>query len=316
MGFVFIKFSSTVYLEGVLEHGLWLIHSVPLILRNWTPTAKFLQDELTSVYVWVKLHGDLTLAFTTDGLSAIATRLGTPMILNSLDGNGFMMHTVKVEYEWKPPRCVFCRPVTREQDVKMDRNHPKKQQFIPVKLKTARGVSTSTNTPVSNVFEVLGDLEDDGRSDALDIEDCGKLEGVSRILTILIFSQKKDGKTILLNLQASDDDADVENGCDDTTTLSRLLGTGSTQMLQGVEFEVEPQEDRGFKVEPLGSGDLGVIALIQKDAHESLTFRNAVALEVISKWMVVMKEDMDTRLDLCMLNNGFRQSSDDNNIYY
>ncbi|GJV92510.1 hypothetical protein Tco_1540323 [Tanacetum coccineum] len=256
----------------------------------------------------------------------------------------------------------------------MDRNHLKKQQFIHVKLKTVRGVSTSTNTPISNVFEVLGDLEDDGHLDALDIEDCGKLEGEQRnnkkahrktgirlgknvdsssesgftypnhfdLLT------KKDGKTILLNLQASDDDADVENGFDDTTTLSRVygiskvmfdillfgemvyfeigwymntlkgsgVGTGSTQMLQGVEFEVEPQKDHGFKVEPLGSGDLGVIALIQKDAHESLTFMNAVALEVISKWMVVMKEDMDTRLDLCMLNNGFRQSSDNNNIYY
>ncbi|GKE62353.1 hypothetical protein Tco_1512720, partial [Tanacetum coccineum] len=29
-----------------------------------------------------------------------------------------------------------------------------------------------------------------------------------------------DGKTILLNLHESDDDADVENGCDDTATPS------------------------------------------------------------------------------------------------
>ncbi|GJW93581.1 hypothetical protein Tco_0173253 [Tanacetum coccineum] len=35
---------------------------------------------------------------------------------------------------------------------------------------------------------------------------------------------KKDGKTILLNLQETDDDADVENGCDDMATPSNSLG--------------------------------------------------------------------------------------------
>nr|GFD32348.1 hypothetical protein [Tanacetum cinerariifolium] len=75
-GFLFIKFSSSVGLEGVLEHGLWLIHSVPLILRKWIPTAELSQDELTSVPVWVKINGVLMLAFTAEGLSAIATQLG------------------------------------------------------------------------------------------------------------------------------------------------------------------------------------------------------------------------------------------------
>ncbi|GJS02819.1 hypothetical protein Tco_0319327 [Tanacetum coccineum] len=61
---------------------------------------------------------------------------------------------------------------------------------------------------------------------------------------------------------------------------------------------------------------LGVATVIEENAHESLTFRDAVACEVISKWISVMKEDMDTRSSMCMLSNGFRQSSDDSNIYY
>lgn len=56
--------------------------------------------------------------------------------------------------------------------------------------------------------------------------------------------------------------------------------------------------------------------MINEDAHESLTFRDTVACEVISKWMAVMKEDTDTRPSMCMLSNGFRRSSDDSNIYY
>ncbi|GKB01229.1 hypothetical protein Tco_0829273 [Tanacetum coccineum] len=61
---------------------------------------------------------------------------------------------------------------------------------------------------------------------------------------------------------------------------------------------------------------LGVAAVIKEYAHESLTFRDAVACEVISKWIYVMKEDMDTRPSMCMLSNDFRRSSDDSNILY
>ncbi|GKE00345.1 hypothetical protein Tco_1388328, partial [Tanacetum coccineum] len=45
---------------------------------------------------------------------------------------------------------------------------------------------------------------------------------------------------------------------------------------------------------------LGAAAVMLEYAHESLTFRDAVACEVISKWISVMKEDMDTRSNMCM----------------
>ncbi|GKC69309.1 hypothetical protein Tco_1115192 [Tanacetum coccineum] len=40
---------------------------------------------------------------------------------------------------------------------------------------------------------------------------------------------------------------------------------------------------------------LGVVGAIEEYAHELLTFRDVVSCEVISKWIYVMKEDMDTR---------------------
>nr|GEY99339.1 zinc finger, CCHC-type [Tanacetum cinerariifolium] len=61
---------------------------------------------------------------------------------------------------------------------------------------------------------------------------------------------------------------------------------------------------------------LGVAGVIEEYTRESLTFRDAIACEVIFKWIFVMKEDMDTRSSMCMLSNGFRRSSDDNNVYY
>ncbi|GJU73073.1 hypothetical protein Tco_1264478 [Tanacetum coccineum] len=147
--------------------------------RNKMAGMDFVSSSLLSLSVgwaskesWsmVKLHGVLVLAFIADGLSVIASRLGTistasldvgswddralsdnvVVFVPRLDGNGFMMHTVKV----------------------------------------------------------LGDLEDDGFTSPNHFD----------LLT------KEDGKTILLNLHESDDDADVENSCDDTATPSRSVG--------------------------------------------------------------------------------------------
>ncbi|GJX48306.1 hypothetical protein Tco_0273496, partial [Tanacetum coccineum] len=47
-------------------------------------------------------------------------------------------------------------------------------------------------------------------------------------------------------------------------------------------------------------------------AHESLTFNNTVACEVISQWKAGLKDDMDARSDVYVLSNGYRKCSDDN----
>nr|GEU57325.1 zinc finger, CCHC-type [Tanacetum cinerariifolium] len=63
--------------------------------------------------------------------------------------------------------------------------------------------------------------------------------------------------------------------------LGYRKGTGSVQVLQGVEFKVEPQEDHTFEVEPYGNVDQVVVAVVDMIyAYESLTFNNTVASTV------------------------------------
>nr|GEX37538.1 zinc finger, CCHC-type [Tanacetum cinerariifolium] len=136
-----------------------------------------------------------------------------------------------------------------------------------------------------------------------------------------------------------------------------MLGTGLVQVLQGVDFEVEPHEDHTFEVEPHGNFDhvaglqkvqtqdliyyhsardreqhlawelfsykedsneaAFVVAAMEKIyAHESSTFNNTVACEVISMWKVGLKDDMDAQSDVYVLSNGCRKCNDDNNGYY
>nr|GEY66180.1 zinc finger, CCHC-type [Tanacetum cinerariifolium] len=128
------------------------------------------------------------------------------------------------------------------------------------------------------------------------------------------------------------------------TFIGSGVGTGSVQVLQGVEFEVEPQKDHTFEVEPhgnvnyvVGSQEVQtkgliyyhsvrdkeqhsacelfsyredsneaafvVVAVDKIYAHESLTFNNTVACEVIYRWKAGLKFDMDAQSDVYVLSN-------------
>ncbi|GJS89162.1 hypothetical protein Tco_0771798 [Tanacetum coccineum] len=92
-----------------------------------------------------------------------------------------------------------------------------------------------------------------------------------------------------------------ESGKYKKTFIGSGVGTGSTQVLQGDEFEVEPQDGHTIEVEPHGKGatlSMGTIqyredsneaafavAAVEKIyAHESLTFNNTVACE---RWLLL-----------------------------
>ncbi|GJU79346.1 hypothetical protein Tco_1276416 [Tanacetum coccineum] len=177
-----------------------------------------------------------------------------------LDGNGSMMHNVKVEYEWKPPRCGTCSVFGHDGVLCPKRAINERKAF--------RG-------PVTREQEVLGDLEDDRHLDAPNVEDPKRDSEGTHMEENLVENDMKNmnfmddllddtrtkvgappkktgiwlgrnadssselgftspshfdlltkeyGKSILRNLQESDDDVDVENGCDDTATPSKSLG--------------------------------------------------------------------------------------------
>ncbi|GJY03811.1 hypothetical protein Tco_0369751 [Tanacetum coccineum] len=139
--------SSLDGLDSLLENGQWFIRNNPLILKKWNLDVNLMKKDVVNVPVWVKLHGVPITAFTKDGLSSIATDIGTPLMLDSytsdmciqswgrssyaralieiradvelkdtivvvmpkLTGEGFYTCIVRVEYESKPPRCACCK---------------------------------------------------------------------------------------------------------------------------------------------------------------------------------------------------------------
>ncbi|GJY34943.1 putative reverse transcriptase domain-containing protein [Tanacetum coccineum] len=111
------QISSMDGLDVMLENGPWFIQNNPLILKKWHPDENLLKEDVNTVPIWVKLHGIPVTAFSKDCLSAIATKLGTPLMHESYTSDmcmqilGESRYTcnVHVEYEWKPPRCSSCK---------------------------------------------------------------------------------------------------------------------------------------------------------------------------------------------------------------
>ncbi|GJS35075.1 zinc knuckle CX2CX4HX4C containing protein [Tanacetum coccineum] len=63
--------------------GLWMIRGVPIFHNKWSPSMSLLKEELSHVPIWVKFHDVLLVVYTSDRLSFIATKIGTPMMLDS-----------------------------------------------------------------------------------------------------------------------------------------------------------------------------------------------------------------------------------------
>nr|GEU69689.1 reverse transcriptase domain-containing protein [Tanacetum cinerariifolium] len=59
------------------------IRSNPFILKKWHPDENLLKEDVSTIPVWVKLHGVPVMAFNDDGLSAISIKRGAPLMLDS-----------------------------------------------------------------------------------------------------------------------------------------------------------------------------------------------------------------------------------------
>nr|GEV72031.1 hypothetical protein [Tanacetum cinerariifolium] len=78
-----ISSSLVLRMEAMLKSGPWLIHNVPLILKQWTPDANVMKEDVWNITIWVKFSDVPIIAFIKNRLSAIASKLDSPLMLDS-----------------------------------------------------------------------------------------------------------------------------------------------------------------------------------------------------------------------------------------
>ncbi|GJW16539.1 putative reverse transcriptase domain-containing protein, partial [Tanacetum coccineum] len=90
-------FSSMDCLDVMLENGLWFIQNNLLILKKWYPNVNILKEDVGNI-LWVKLHGVHVIAFSEVGLSVIATKIGTLLMLDSYTSEMCIQSWVRSSY--------------------------------------------------------------------------------------------------------------------------------------------------------------------------------------------------------------------------
>ncbi|GJR94322.1 zinc knuckle CX2CX4HX4C containing protein [Tanacetum coccineum] len=165
--------------------------AAPIILKKWSTDTKLLKEELTRIPIWFKLHDVPLQVFEDDGISLIASFIGKLVMLDSytssmcndswgrssfawclidvkyeadlveavtigiplLTGKDFTNETIRVEYEWRPPRCDECKIFGHVHD-----QCPKKVVSPPI-VATPNVVNTSnvvTPTVKNDGFQAVG----------------------------------------------------------------------------------------------------------------------------------------------------------------
>ncbi|GJY86501.1 nucleotide-diphospho-sugar transferase [Tanacetum coccineum] len=103
-------------LDAILENGIWFILNNLFIMKKWDPNVNLQKEDVGNVLVWVKFHG-----VPIHGVMRIYARVMIELradkelkdtivvAMPKLAGEGFNLCTIRVEYEWKPPRCLSCK---------------------------------------------------------------------------------------------------------------------------------------------------------------------------------------------------------------
>lgn len=146
-GTYLFKFNNDEGLNHVLDSGPWMVNNKALLVQKWDPSVCMDKSEPTTLPLWVKLYNMPMEAWCIKGVSAIASSLGKPLIMDKVttkmcyDGNGRLglarvlvevradkelkkeneicyknkdlvttgSKFVKVEYAWTLPTCKKCK---------------------------------------------------------------------------------------------------------------------------------------------------------------------------------------------------------------
>ena len=136
-GFMLFRFKTEIEMHAVLEKGPWMFGGKNIVLQQWHPRFQFDKNNISTLPVWVRLHGLPFPLWSKSGLSMAASMVGRPLscdestytctkldyarVCVEVDASLPYVHefevdspltsepiTVKVDYEWKPSRCEKC----------------------------------------------------------------------------------------------------------------------------------------------------------------------------------------------------------------
>nr|GEZ67035.1 hypothetical protein [Tanacetum cinerariifolium] len=118
-------------LDAMLENGPWFIQNNSLILKKWHPDENLLKEDGRSSYaiVMIELRADVEL------------KDNIVVAMSKITREGHYTCNVRVEYEWKPPRCSSCKIFRHIHEECLKNIGVGEKKTVKKPSQTSRGVS-------------------------------------------------------------------------------------------------------------------------------------------------------------------------------
>ncbi|KAL0294573.1 UNVERIFIED_CONTAM: hypothetical protein Sradi_6880000 [Sesamum radiatum] len=83
-GFYFFQFQTTAFMEEIIEEGPWLFQGQPIVLQAWEQGMSLRRQKHVQIPVWIRLRHLPMEYWTVEGLSAVASGVGTPLYADKI----------------------------------------------------------------------------------------------------------------------------------------------------------------------------------------------------------------------------------------
>ncbi|KAL0281796.1 UNVERIFIED_CONTAM: hypothetical protein Sradi_7286500 [Sesamum radiatum] len=194
-GFYFFQFQTLAYMEEIIEEGPWLIQGQPIVLQAWEPGMSLRRHKHIQIPVWIRIRHLPMEYWTVDGLSAVASGIGTPLYTDKITQacsrldfarvcvmikfhsklpkhlviiSPFLREgkevpiKVDIDYEWLPQRCMQCVSLGHN-----DLNCPEKRvrkASVPVSVFVQKSKATPGDVDPPRGPEPASELPTDNES--------------------------------------------------------------------------------------------------------------------------------------------------------
>ncbi|PWA61104.1 zinc knuckle CX2CX4HX4C [Artemisia annua] len=78
------KFKNKDGMDAVLESGPWMVNNKPLFVQKWSPEMNMQKVEPSKMPVWVKMVDIPLEAWSVEGISALASSIGMPILMDTV----------------------------------------------------------------------------------------------------------------------------------------------------------------------------------------------------------------------------------------
>ncbi|KAL0386693.1 UNVERIFIED_CONTAM: hypothetical protein Slati_4586300 [Sesamum latifolium] len=146
-------------MEEVIEEGPWLFQGQPVVLQQWEQGMSLRRQKHTKAPVWIRIRHLPMEYWTEDGLSAVASGVGTPLYTDKITKNclrlDFARVCVMLDFHSKLPKhLVVLSPVLskdKHTPIKVDI----KYEWLPLRCKQCCSLGyTAPNCPETKVTKM------------------------------------------------------------------------------------------------------------------------------------------------------------------